>query len=329
MLAVSGEVIMSEILLKVKDLKQHFRVKGKSLSAPAYVKAVDSCSFHIKKGKTFGLVGESGCGKSTIGRTILRLYEPTGGSIEYDGADITKVDMKPYRKRMQIVFQDPYSSLNPRMTVGDIVGEPLDINKTCTTAAERREVIIDRLNLVGLNTEHMNRYPHEFSGGQRQRISIARALALNPEFIICDEPVSALDVSIQAQVINKFIELQESMGLSYLFISHDLSVVRYISEHVGVMYLGKMMEMGETDILFKNPVHPYTQALFSVAPDPELRADKTKNRIILEGDVPSPIDTPSGCYFRTRCRYAKPECSEVAPEMREVEAGHYTACHLI
>jgi len=319
---------MNDVLLKVKDLKQHFRVKGKSLSS-AYVKAVDGVSFHVSKGETFGLVGESGCGKSTIGRTIMRLYEPTSGIIEYDGADITKADMKPYRKRMQIVFQDPYSSLNPRMTVGDIVGEPLDVNKMCKTSAERKEIIIDRLNLVGLNTEHMNRYPHEFSGGQRQRVSIARALAVNPEFIICDEPVSALDVSIQAQIINKFIELQENLGLSYLFIAHDLAVVRYISNYVGVMYLGKMMEMGVPDDLFKNPVHPYTKALFSAAPDTEPNTNKSETRIILEGDVPSPIDTPSGCYFRTRCRYAKPECSESAPEMREVETGHYAACHLI
>ncbi|MCL2053112.1 MAG: dipeptide ABC transporter ATP-binding protein [Oscillospiraceae bacterium] len=319
---------MSQNLIQVKDLKQHFKIGSRFLAKPSYLKAVDGCSFNIKKGETFGLVGESGCGKSTVGRTVMRLYEPTGGSIEYDGVDITKADMKPYRKRMQLVFQDPYSSLNPRMTVGDIVGEPLVLNKTHKTAKERREVIIERLNLVGLNTEHMNRYPHEFSGGQRQRVSIARALALNPEFIICDEPVSALDVSIQAQVINKLMELQENLGLSYLFIAHDLAIVRYISSQVGVMYLGKIVEMGDSDTLFSNPAHPYTLALFSAAPEPSLDADKEK-RMILEGDVPSPMNPPSGCYFRTRCPRVKPECAESAPEMKEIEQGHFAACHFI
>ena len=318
---------MDDVLVRVTDLKRHFRVKS-SFNKPAYVKAVDGVSFGIRRGETFGPVGESGCGKSTIGRTILRLYEPTAGRIEYDGTDITNANMKPYRKKMQIVFQDPYSSLNPRMTVGDIVGEPLDVNKVTKSAAERRKVIVDRLNLVGLNTEHMNRYPHEFSGGQRQRISIARALALNPEFIVCDEPISALDVSIQAQVINKLIELQESLGLSYLFIAHDLAVVRYISKYVGVMYLGKMVETGDTDTLFGNPAHPYTQALLSAAPEPDPHAT-LGNRIILEGDVPNPMDPPSGCYFRTRCRFATPECAASAPEMKEVEPGHYAACHLL
>ena len=319
---------MSQNLIQVKDLKQHFKIGSRFLAKPSYLKAVDGCSFNIKKGETFGLVGESGCGKSTVGRTVMRLYEPTGGSIEYDGVDITKADMKPYRKRMQLVFQDPYSSLNPRMTVGDIVGEPLVLNKTHKTAKERREVIIERLNLVGLNTEHMNRYPHEFSGGQRQRVSIARALALNPEFIICDEPVSALDVSIQAQVINKLMELQENLGLSYLFIAHDLAIVRYISSQVGVMYLGKIVEMGDSDTLFSNPAPPYTLALFSAAPEPSLDADKEK-RMILEGDVPSPMNPPSGCYFRTRCPRVKPECAESAPEMKEIEQGHFAACHFI
>ena len=315
---------MSE-LLKVTKLKRHFPVAGDKFFGRSYLKAVDGISFSVKKGQTFGLVGESGCGKSTAGRTILRLYEPTSGRIEFDGADITSVNMKPYRKRMQIVFQDPYSSLNPRMTVGDIVGEPLDINKAYASKQERRDIIIDRLNNVGLNTEHMNRYPHEFSGGQRQRISIARALALNPEFVICDEPISALDVSIQAQVINKFIELQEKLGLTYLFIAHDLAIVRYISNSIGVMYLGKLVETAETPELFRHPAHPYTQALLSVMPTPDPKAAKA-DRILLEGEVPSPISPPSGCYFRTRCRYATESCKETEPEMKEISAGHYCAC---
>jgi len=315
---------MSE-LLKVTKLKRHFPVAGDKFFGRSYLKAVDGISFSVKKGQTFGLVGESGCGKSTAGRTILRLYEPTSGRIEFDGADITSVNMKPYRKRMQIVFQDPYSSLNPRMTVGDIVGEPLDINKAYASKQERRDIIIDRLNNVGLNTEHMNRYPHEFSGGQRQRISIARALALNPEFVICDEPISALDVSIQAQVINKFIELQEKLGLTYLFIAHDLAIVRYISNSIGVMYLGKLVETAETPELFRHPAHPYTQALLSVIPTPDPKAAKA-DRILLEGEVPSPISPPSGCYFRTRCRYATESCKETEPEMKEISAGHYCAC---
>ncbi|MDR3240351.1 MAG: ABC transporter ATP-binding protein [Clostridiales bacterium] len=318
-----GAAKTEKTLLQVTGLKQHFRVAGER----APLKAVDGVSMYIQKGETFGLVGESGCGKSTIGRTILRLYEPTDGVIEYDGVDITHVNMKPYRKRMQIVFQDPYSSLNPRMTVGDIVGEPLDINKTYRSKKERYDVIADRLNLVGLNTEHMNRYPHEFSGGQRQRISIARALALNPEFIVCDEPISALDVSIQAQVINKFIELRQDLGLTYLFIAHDLAVVRYISNRIGVMYLGRLVESAGADELFTHPAHPYTQALLSVIPIPDPKMNTRPDRIILEGEVPSPISPPSGCYFRTRCRYATPLCAEQTPVMQEIGAGHWAACH--
>lgn len=317
---------MSE-LLRITDLKQHFHVGGGVIRKKVYVKAVDGISFAIEKGETFGLVGESGCGKSTIGRTILRLYEPTSGKIEFDGEDITKVNMRPYRKRMQIVLQDPYSSLNPRMTVGDIVAEPLDITKACQTKAERKDRVVEQLNLVGLNTEHMNRYPHEFSGGQRQRISIARALALRPEFIVCDEPISALDVSIQAQVINKLIELQESMGLTYLFIAHDLAVVRHISKRIGVMYLGHMVEMTDSDELYKNPLHPYTQALLSAIPVPDPKTSRQSQRVILEGDVPNPLNPPSGCCFRTRCRYARPVCAEAKPDMREVAPGHLCACH--
>jgi len=315
---------MSE-LLKVTGLKQYFPVVSDKSFGRSYLKAVDGINLSIKKGETFGLVGESGCGKSTAGRTILRLYEPTSGAIVFDGADITHVNMKPYRKRMQIVFQDPYSSLNPRMTVGDIVGEPLDINKAYKSRREREEIIVDRLNHVGLNTEHMNRYPHEFSGGQRQRISIARALALNPEFVICDEPISALDVSIQAQVINKFIELQEKFGLTYLFIAHDLAVVRYISNNIGVMYLGKLVETADVNELFDHPAHPYTQALLSVIPVPDPKAAR-EERTLLEGEVPSPISPPSGCHFRTRCRFATNACKETEPEMKEISAGHYCAC---
>jgi oligopeptide transport system ATP-binding protein len=317
---------MDNVLVEVKNLKQHFKVVGETLFSRAKLKAVDGVSFSIAKGETFGLVGESGCGKSTIGRTMLRLYEPTSGSIIFDGTDITRVNMKPYRKRMQIVFQDPYSSLNPRMTVGDIVGEPLDINKAYSSRAKRREIIIDRLNLVGLNTEHMNRYPHEFSGGQRQRVSIARALALNPEFIVCDEPISALDVSIQAQVVNKLIELQQELGLTYLFIAHDLAVVRHISNRIGVMYLGKLVELALAEELFSNPAHPYTQALLSVAPVPDPKTNRAKGRIILEGEVPSPINPPSGCCFRTRCNRASGECALKSPEMKEISPGHFAAC---
>ena len=320
---------MSDVLLKVTDLKQHFPVKTAPFTKKMLVKAVDGVSMTINRGETMGLVGESGCGKSTFGRTVLRLYEPTSGTIEFDGKDITHADMKPLRKRMQIVLQDPYSSLNPRMTVGDIVGEPLDIARTYANAKERNEKVVDQLNLVGLNTEHMNRYPHEFSGGQRQRISIARALALRPDFIICDEPISALDVSIQAQVINKLVDLQQSMNLTYLFIAHDLAVVRYISDRIGVMYLGKMVELAGSDELYDHHVHPYTKALLSAIPIPDPNISRTSRRILLEGDVPNPLNPPSGCYFRTRCPHATARCAESAPEMKEVGPGHFAACHLL
>ncbi len=320
---------MSDTMLKVTDLKQHFPVKSAPFTQKSYVKAVDGVSLTIKKGETMGLVGESGCGKSTFGRTVLRLYEPTSGTIEFDGVDITHAHMQPYRKRMQIVLQDPYSSLNPRMTVGDIVGEPLDINRTYSSKKERYDKIVEQLRLVGLNTEHMNRYPHEFSGGQRQRISIARALALHPEFIICDEPISALDVSIQAQVINKWVDLQGEIGLTYLFIAHDLAVVRYISDRIGVMYLGRLVELAGSDELYEHHVHPYTQALLSAIPIPDPNVSRQSKRILLQGDVPNPLNPPSGCYFRTRCPHATAKCAEAAPEMKQVAPGHFAACHLV
>ena len=319
---------MSEVLLEIKGLKKYFPVKGEYLHKKA-VQAVDDVSFHINKGETLGLVGESGCGKTTIGRTILRLHEPTAGQIIYDGVDITKVNMLPYRKKMQIVFQDPYASLNPRMTVGDVVGEAIDIHKLASNLKERKDIIVGLLNQVGLNSEHATRYPHEFSGGQRQRIGIARALAVSPEFIVCDEPISALDVSIQAQIINMFEDLQEKLGLTYLFIAHDLSVVKHISNRIGVMYLGKLVEVSISKELYKNPLHPYTQSLLSAIPVPDPRLSRERKRIILEGDVPSPVNPPSGCRFRTRCRYAMPICSEQVPQMKEYDSGHYAACHLL
>lgn len=319
---------MSKKLLEVQHLQQFFPVKGK-LFQKQYVQAVDDISFYIDKGETFGLVGESGCGKTTTGRTILRLYEPTGGKIIYDGTDVTNVDFTPYRKKMQIVFQDPYASLDPRMTVGDIVGEPIDIHHLASNAKERNDRILSLLEQVGLNSEHANRYPHEFSGGQRQRIGIARALAVNPEFIVCDEPISALDVSIQAQVVNMFEDLQEKMGLTYLFIAHDLAIVKHISNRIGVMYLGKMVEMAPSDMLYANPIHPYTQSLLSAIPIPDPEQSRKRNRIVLEGDVPSPLNPPSGCRFRTRCPYATERCAQEVPEFKEYETGHFAACHRI
>ncbi|HEY5467329.1 MAG TPA: oligopeptide/dipeptide ABC transporter ATP-binding protein [Clostridia bacterium] len=315
-------------LLEVFDLKQYFKVRGKFFR-PAYVKAVDGVSLSINRGETLGLVGESGCGKTTVGRTILRLYDPTGGKIVFDGVDITHVDMHPYRTRMQIVFQDPYASLNPRMTVGDIVAEAIDIQKLASNRKDRKEKIIALLEKVGLTSEQATRYPHEFSGGQRQRIGIARALAVSPELMICDEPVSALDVSIQAQIINMFESLQAETGLAYLFIAHDLSVVRHISHRIGVMYLGKMVELASGDELHYHPIHPYTQSLLSAIPIPDPRASHAKKRIILQGDVPSPLNPPSGCNFRTRCPYAMPICAELEPEFKEYGAKHFAACHLL
>ncbi|MFW5632257.1 MAG: ABC transporter ATP-binding protein [Acetivibrio ethanolgignens] len=317
---------MAENLIEVQRLKQYFPVAA-GFFKNNYVKAVDNVSFAIKKGETLGLVGESGCGKTTTGRTILRLYEPTDGKIIYDGEDITHVNMLPYRQKMQIVFQDPYASLNPRMTVGDIVAEPIDIHKMAANKKERNDTVVEMLERVGLNSEHANRYPHEFSGGQRQRIGIARALAVKPEFIVCDEPVSALDVSIQAQVVNMFEELQEEMGLTYLFIAHDLSVVKHISNRIGVMYLGKLVELAESAEIAFRSLHPYTKSLISAIPIPDPNISRDKKRIVLEGDVPSPLNPPSGCRFRTRCPYATEQCALEEPEFKEVEKGHFVACH--
>lgn len=316
-----------ENLVEIKNLKKHFKIKdgGKT----KYVKAVDDVSFAIKKGETLGLVGESGCGKTTLGRTILRLYDPTSGQIIFDGKDITKGKILSHRRRMQIIFQDPAASLDPRMTVGEIIGEALDIHKLYKTKEEREAIIKDYLSKVGLNTEHSNRYPHEFSGGQQQRVGIARALAVNPEFIICDEPVSALDVSIQSQIINMLQELQEEIGLTYLFIAHDLSVVKHISDRIGVMYLGQMVELASSDELCDNALHPYTKSLLSAVPVADPKTSREKKRIILEGDIPSPINPPSGCTFRTRCKYATEKCAKEKPVMTEVKPGHFVSCFCI
>lgn len=323
---------MSDKLLQVEHLKQYFPAGGMGKNRK-FVKAVDDVSFFVNKGETLGLVGESGCGKTTTGRSILRLYEPTGGKITFDGNVIldvenkVKVDMLPYRQKMQMVFQDPYASLDPRMTVGDIVGEAIDIHKLAANKKERHDRIISMLEKVGLNSEHANRYPHEFSGGQRQRVGIARALAVNPQFIICDEPISALDVSIQAQVVNMFEELQEQMGLTYLFIAHDLSVVKHISDRIGVMYLGKMVELADSYELVARSLHPYTKSLISAIPIADPIKARASKRIVLQGDVPSPLNPPTGCRFRTRCPYADECCAQKEPEWREVEKGHYVACH--
>lgn len=318
---------MSEKLLEVQHLQQYFPVKGK-LFHKTYVQAVDDVNFHINKGETFGLVGESGCGKTTTGRTILRLYEPTDGKIIYKGEDITHVDFAPYRKKMQIVFQDPYASLDARMTVGDIVGEPIDIHKLANSKQERHDMILALLERVGLNSEHANRYPHEFSGGQRQRIGIARALAVNPEFIVCDEPISALDVSIQAQVINILEDLQDKFNFTYLFISHDLAMVRHISDQVGVMYLGNLVEYAEVNELYDNMMHPYTKALISAEPVADPDKAEASQRIVLQGDVPSPINPGPGCPFRSRCQYAKEVCACEKPELKKINEKHFVACHL-
>ena len=323
---------MSDKLLQVEHLKQYFPAGGMGKNRK-FVKAVDDVSFFVNKGETLGLVGESGCGKTTTGRSILRLYEPTGGKITFDGNVIldvenkVKVDMLPYRQKMQMVFQDPYASLDPRMTVGDIVGEAIDIHKLAANKKERHDMIISMLEKVGLNSEHANRYPHEFSGGQRQRVGIARALAVNPQFIVCDEPISALDVSIQAQVVNMFEELQEQMGLTYLVIAHDLSVVKHISDRIGVMYLGKMVELADSYELVARSLHPYTKSLISAIPIADPIKARASKRIVLQGDVPSPLNPPTGCRFRTRCPYADECCAQKEPEWREVEKGHYVACH--
>ncbi|WP_157149501.1 oligopeptide/dipeptide ABC transporter ATP-binding protein [Brachyspira pilosicoli] len=317
-------------LIEIQDLKQHFKIKGGLFGRNIQtVKAVDGVSFTINKGETFGLVGESGSGKTTLGRTLLHLYKPTSGKIFFNGEEVNENNYRQYAKRMQIIFQDPYASLNPRMTVEDIIGEALDVHKLYSTKAERREKVINLLKLVGLNAEQAQRYPHEFSGGQRQRIGIARALAVDPEFIVCDEPVSALDVSIQAQIINMLYDMQQDMKLTYLFIAHDLAVVRQISKRIAVMYLGNIVELTDSESLYTKSLHPYTQSLISAIPISEPSIAKTKQRIILSGEIPSPINPPSGCKFRTRCPKAEAICAEKVPEFREVENGHYCACHLV
>lgn len=347
-----------KVLLQVDNLRKYFPVKG--VKGPG-VQAVENVSLEIKKGETLGLVGESGCGKTTLGRTVLRLHEPTSGRIVYDGKTIfdsgdfdipvlgkdgkqvldkdgkplskkskkVAVDMLPYRRKMQIIFQDPSASLDPRMTVGEIIGEAIDIHKLAKSKAERADIIKSLLSSVGLNTEHANRFPHEFSGGQQQRVGIARALAVKPEFIVCDEPISALDVSIQSQIVNMLEDMQNDLGLTYLFIAHDLSVVRHISNRIGVMYLGSLVELGESYELNKHPIHPYTKTLLSAVPVPDPEVSRERKRIVLEGDIPSPMNPPSGCRFHTRCPYAKPECKESAPELKEYDKGHWAACHLL
>ena len=339
-------------LLEVSHLKQYFPVHQGFKTIP--LKAVDDISFAIKPGETLGLVGESGCGKTTVGRTLLRLYQPTAGRIVFDGKVLfdsgeqydengklivdangkpvlgkkVDVDMLPYRRQMQMVFQDPYSSLNPRMTVEDIIGEPLDVHKLYANKKERREKILNLMELVGLNAEHAMRYAHEFSGGQRQRIGIARALAVNPKFIVCDEPISALDVSIQAQVVNLLIKLQKELGLTYLFIAHDLSMVKHISDRVGVMYMGHIVELASSDELYGDPEHPYTKALLSAIPIPNPELERSKKVLPLEGEVGSPINCGPGCRFASRCKYASEKCKSETPKLKEIKKGHFVACHL-
>ena len=331
----------NKILLEVQDLKKYFPVKG--TKGPG-VQAVESVSLFIHRGETLGLVGESGCGKTTLGRTILRLHEPTSGKIIYDGETIFErtldaagkpvgqkvaVNMLPYRRKMQIIFQDPSASLDPRMTVGEIIGEALDLHKLYGSKQERTDRIKELLGQVGLNTEHANRYPHEFSGGQQQRVGIARALAVKPEFIVCDEPISALDVSIQSQVVNMLEDMQQDLGLTYLFIAHDLSVVRHISNRIGVMYLGCLVELAESYELNRHPLHPYTKTLLSAVPVPDPEVSRSRQRIVLEGDIPSPMNPPTGCRFHTRCPYATDKCKQAVPEFKEHAPGHWAACHLL
>ncbi|WP_322805497.1 dipeptide ABC transporter ATP-binding protein [Thermanaerothrix sp.] len=322
-----------EVLVRVENLVKHFPItRGIIIQRQVgAVHAVDGLTFDVYKGETLGLVGESGCGKSTTGRTILQLYRPTSGSVHFEGVDLVKLkgeELRRMRRRMQMIFQDPYASLNPRMTVGEIIGEPLIIHNVAR-GREVQERVEHLLELVGLNPAYANRYPHEFSGGQRQRIGVARALALQPSFIVCDEPISALDVSIQAQVVNLLEDLQQEFGLTYLFIAHDLSMVRHISNRVAVMYLGVMVELASRDELYNHPLHPYTQALLSAVPIPDPAVEKKRKRIILQGDVPSPVNPPSGCRFRTRCPLAAEICKEVKPEWREVSPGHFVACHMV
>ena len=316
-------------IVEVRNLKEYFNINmGMFRTKP--LKAVDNVSFAIQPGETLGLVGESGCGKTTVGRTILHLYKPTGGEVLYKGRKIqTKADIQAFRNKASMVFQDPYSSLNPRMTVADIIGEPLDVHKLYSSRQERQERILELMGYVGLNSEHAARYAHEFSGGQRQRIGIARALAVNPDFIVCDEPVSALDVSIQAQVINMFAELQEKFGLTYLFIAHDLLVVRHISDRIAVMYLGTMVELADANEIYDHPLHPYSKSLLSAVPVPDPKIARANQRIVLSGDIPSPLNAPSGCPFRTRCPYACDKCAESMPDFQEVSAGHFVACHRV
>ena len=316
---------MSQELVRVEHLKQYFPVRvGFGKTVP--LKAVDDVSFTINEGETLGMVGESGCGKTTVGRTLLRLYEPTGGKIFFKGEEVTARNITQMRKQMQMVFQDPYSSLDPRMTVEDIIGEPLDVHHLYSNRKERREKILELMNYVGLNAEHATRYAHEFSGGQRQSIVIARALAVDPKFIVCDEPVSALDVSIQAQVINMFEELQAKLGVAYLFIAHDLLVVHHISKRIAVMYLGRMVEIADADELNAHPLHPYTESLLSAVPIPDPKTARQRQRIVLTGDVPSPLNMPSGCPFRTRCRYATEQCAQECPALTDRGGGHLVAC---
>ncbi len=315
---------MGEPILQVRGLKKHFPVGGGML------RAVDDLSFSIRQGETLGLVGESGCGKSTAGRTIIRLYEATGGEVLFEGRNVHRLkdkELMHFRRSMQMVFQDPYASLNPRMTVGSIVAEGLDLHGLAK-GRQRKERVGELLHAVGLNEEHAGRFPHEFSGGQRQRIGIARALAIEPSFIIADEPISALDVSVQAQVVNLLMKLQRERGLTYLFIAHDLAMVKHISDRIGVMYLGKLVELADADRLYKEPLHPYTQSLLSAIPIPDPAVERQRERIILQGDVPSPLSPPSGCPFRTRCPKAMPQCAETMPPFKEIEPNHYAACHL-